>query len=566
MMLQHSLRRKSIVHKLYTVLAILVVAMLVAACAAPASTPATTGSESNSEPAAADSAAADNGEVSREDTLIFGSDLTDIITLDPAVAYEFSGIQAEGNIYETLVSFIPGQDGVQPLLAESWDVAEDGDLWAITFKLNANAKFASGNPVTADDVVYSWSRALDLNKSPAFLLIDIAKVTKENLSAVDAQTFQVKIPKTVSPQVFLSVITFTVAGVVEKAVVEANGGDDMGSTWLNDNSAGSGPYVLNKWEREAQVVLDANANYWGEAPTIKRVIMTSVVEAANRQAAIETGDADIVQDLSPEQKTALEGNADVQIVSADNTQLIYIGMNAQAAPFDNPDVREAVRYAINYDEIIALTGGDAKLVQEVIPAGFLGHTGEIPFTQDIAKAKELLAKAGVPEGTEITALVPADFPAGPIDFPTLAAKIQSDLALVGLTLNLQQLQVSELLNIYRSEDAAAKQMVFILWGPDYPDPDGNMTPFTNYAAKSIAWRNGWDNPEIAEMAANAALATTAEERIQLYAEVTERVFHEGPYAILYQPIRTYAVRSNIDGFVFDPSDTPSVNFATISKN
>lgn len=559
----HSLRRHRFAHTLYSLLTVLVVAMLLVACAVPAAT-APTSSESSSEPAAASDAVATD-EVSREDTLIFGSDITDILTLDPAVAYEFSGIQAEGSIYETLVSFVAGQDGVQPALAESWEVTEEGDLSVLTFKLNPNAKFASGNPVTADDVVYSWGRAIDLNKSPAFLLIDVGQVTKENMSAVDAQTFQVKIPKTVSPQVFLSVITFTVAAVVEKAMVEANAGDDMGSTWLNDHSAGSGPYVLNRWEREVQVVLDANATYWGEAPKSKRVIMTHIGEAANRQAALETGDADIVQDLSPEQKTALEGNADIQIISADNTQLIYIGMNAMTPPFDNADVREAVRYAINYEEIIALTGGDAKLVQEVIPAGFLGNTGQTYFTQDLDKAKELLAQAGVPEGTEITALVPADFPAGPIDFPTLAAKIQSDLALVGLTLNLQQLQVSELLNIYRSEDSAAKQMVFILWGPDYPDPDGNMTPFTNYAAKSIAWRNGWDSPEIAEMVAQAAIATTPEERIQMYAEITERVAHEGPYAILYQPIRTYGVRSNIDGFTFNPSDTPNVNFAAIGK-
>jgi len=553
----HVLRRPRVAPKFYAQLAALVVVLLVVACAAPV--PPTAGT--SSEPAAATT----DGEISREDTLIFASDLTDILTLDPAVAYEFSGIQAEGSIYETLVSFTSGQDGVQPLLAESWETTEEGDSWVLTFKLNPNAKFASGNPVTAADVVYSWGRAIDLNKSPAFLLIDIVQVTKENLSAPDAQTFVVKFPKSVSPQVFLSVITFTVAGVVEQAVVEANAGDDMGSTWLNDNSAGSGPYVLNRWEREVQVVLDANPNYWGEAPKLPRVIMQSVAEAANRQAALETGDADIVQDLSPEQKSALEGNADVQIVSADNTQLIYIGMNAMSAPFDNPDVREAVRYAINYEEIIALTGGDAKLTQEVIPIGFLGYTGELPFTQDVEKAKALLAGAGVPEGTEITALVPADFPAGPIDFPTLATKIQSDLAEVGLVLNLQQLQVSELLNIYRSEDADAKQMVFILWGPDYPDPDGNMTPFTNYAAKSIAWRNGWDNPEIAAMAAAAAIAPTVEERIQLYADITERILHEGPYAILYQPIRTYGLRSNVEGFDFNPSDTPSLNFAAISK-
>ena len=137
----------------------------------------------------------------------------------------------------------------------------------------------------------------------------------------------------------------------------------------------------------------------------------------------------------------MEGNPDIQIVAANNTQLIHLGMNAQKPPLDNPDVREAIRYAINYDEIMTLTGGDAKLVQEIIPSGFLGHTGQNPFTQDIAKAKELLAKAGVAEGTEIEALVPSDYPAGPIDYPTLAAKIQADLEQVGIKLVLKQIQI-----------------------------------------------------------------------------------------------------------------------------
>ncbi len=549
------------VKRFHAGLSLLVLLALLVACAAPAAAP--TGSESSTE--SSSEAATTPGEVSRADTLIFAADITDILTLDPAVAYEFSGIQAEGSIYQTLVSFKEGETGPQPQLADSWEVTEDGDMWVITFALNPDATFASGNPVTAADVVYSWSRAIELNLSPAFLLIDVAQVTADNMSAVDEKTFEVKIPKSVSPQVFLSVITFTVAAVVDQAVVEANAGDDMGSAWLNDNSAGSGPYVLNSWDREVQVVLDANENYWGDAPAMKRVIMQNVTESANRQASIETGDADIVQDLGPEQKTVLEGNPDVQIVSASDTLLIYIGMNAQVPPFDNPDVREAVRYAINYDEIIALTGGDAELVQEVIPAGFLGHTGNNPFSQDLDKAKELLAGAGYGDGLEVTALVPSDYPAGPIDFPTLATKVQNDLEKVGITLNLQQLQVSELLNIYRSEDGATKQMVFILWGPDFPDPDGNITPFTNYEARSIAWRNGWDAPELAQMAKDATLLETPEERVAMYADLTERILHEGPYAILYQPIKTFALRSNVTGFTYNPSDSPAITFAEIGK-
>ena len=112
---------------------------------------------------------------------------------------------------------------------------------------------------------------------------------------------------------FLSILSFVTGGVVEKAVVEANAGDDFGSTWLNDNSAGSAPYVLNAWERNSRVVLDANPNYWGTAPAMKRVIVQNMPELANLQAAIETGDADIAQDLGPEQAAALEGNPDLTL-------------------------------------------------------------------------------------------------------------------------------------------------------------------------------------------------------------------------------------------------------------
>ena len=258
----------------------------------------------------------------------------------------------------------------------------------------------------------------------------------------------------------------------------------------------------------------------------------------------------------------MEGNPDVSLVDGLNTQLIYLGMNAKMAPFDNPDVREAVRYAINYDEIIALTGGGAKTVQEIIPDSFLGHTGQNPFTQDIAKAKELLAKAGVAEGTEVEMLLPTDFPAGPIDFPTLAAKIQSDLALAGLNVKLKPLQFSELLNIYRAQES---QMTLVLWGPDYLDPDGNATPFSTYAAQSIAFATAGMMPRPPTWPPRLHWPPTAEERVKLYADLTEYVFHQGPYAMLYQPTRTFAVRNDIDGFVYDASDTPNVSFAAISR-
>jgi peptide/nickel transport system substrate-binding protein len=542
----------------------MVAVLWLAACTntAPAPSAEQPAAEATTASTEAASAAPASEEVTRENTLIFAADLSDMITLDPAVVYEFSGIQAAGSIYETLVSFDPGQPGIKPLLADSWDIADSGDVWTLPFKLNPNATFASGNSVTASDVAYSWGRAIDINKSPAFLFTDIAQLTKENITVVDDQTLEVKLPKTVSPQVFLSIISFSIAGVVEQAAVEPNLGSDMGESWLNDHSAGSGPYVLDTWDRNVQVTLNANPNYWGTAPAMKRVIMQNVTETANLQALIETGDADIVQDLGPEQATALEGNPDLQLVKAESTLLVYIGMNATKAPLDNADVREAIRYAINYDDINTLLSGNGKVVQEIIPDGFLGHTGETYFTQDIAKAKELLANAGVAEGTEIDFLIPVGFAPGGLEWGVIASKVQSDLAQVGLTLNIQQTQQSELLNIYRAQDG---EMILINWGPDFPDPDGNVTPFTNYEAKSIAWRNAWDNPEIAKLGQEAAVELDTDARAKLYADLEARVAHEGPYVMLYQPLRTYGVRNNVSGFVYDPADTPVITFANISK-
>ena len=543
---------------------LMVLSLLLSACGGAA--PAAPAAEAPAaEAPAAEAPAAPSDEITRENTLVYAADATDLITLDPAVAYEFGGVQVSGNVYETLVSFTPGGAGeLIPVLAETWDVAEDGDMWKLTFKLNPAAKFASGNPVTAEDFVFSWGRAIDINKSPAFLLTEVCGMAKENMTAVDAATLELKIPNSVSPTVCLSVLTFSTAAVVEKALVEPNMGSDMGESWLNDNSAGSGPYVLNRWDRSVSVTLDANLNYWGgTVPAMKRVIIQNTPELANLQAAIETGDADIVQELGSEQAAALEGNPDVTLIRGLTTVLAYVGLNATEPPLDNPDVREAIRYAVNYDDIITLLGGNGELVQEILPIGFAGHTGSNPFTQDVDKAKELLAAAGVAEGTEIDFLVPTGTGPGGIEWATLAAKIQADLDAVGLKANIQQLQQSELLNIYRAQDG---QMVFMNWSPDFPDPDGNATPFANFEANSLAFRNEWNDPKAIAMTRAAAVELDPAKRVTLYGELVEYVLHNGPYVMLYQPTRVFGLRNNVTGFIYDPNDTPNVSYWLISKN
>ncbi len=238
-----------------------------APAAAPTAAPGSTAAPAaTSAPAATEAPTA--APASAANTLTIDSNIDDLITLDPAVVYEYSGILVVHNVYQTLVTFV-GADltTIKPGLADSWDTKDAGDHWELTFHLHPGNKFASGNPITADDVVYSFNRVVAINGSPAFLFTDDAGLTADSVKAVDPMTVQINLPKTASPAAFLAILTNTVAGVVDSKVVqthETNG--DHGTAWLLDHSAGSGAYVVDHWTKDAEVLLTANPTFNGPKP------------------------------------------------------------------------------------------------------------------------------------------------------------------------------------------------------------------------------------------------------------------------------------------------------------
>jgi peptide/nickel transport system substrate-binding protein len=495
-------------------------------------------------------------------TLVYYADVSDLISLDPAVAYEFSGVLLVHNAYETLVKF-EGADlaNIKPSLATSWDPKDAGATWDITFKLKSGVKFASGNALTADDVVYSLQRVIKLNKSPAFLFTDIAGLKAENIKATDASTVVVSMPKTASPQGFLSILTFTVGGIVDSKEVKSHeSAGDFGSGWLLDHSAGSGPYNIDHWTKNAEVLLKANPSYGGTKPALSGVLVKHVPESTNQQFALEKGDADVARNLSPQQVAALQGKAGITTTSGNSLLLVYVGMNATAKPLDNVNVREALRTAIDYDGIIKdLLKGNAKKVQGIVPAGLAGYNESAPFQADVTKAKALLTQAGQTAIT-LELLVPTGPAPGGVAWADLASKLQADWAKIGVTVSIKQTAQADLLTTYRAQRG---QLVMILWGPDFPDPDGNVGPFTDYAAKSIAFRNGWDDKSIAAKGREAALITDTTKRTAAYKEITEYVLHNGPYAVLYQPTELFGLRSSVKGFAWNPMGW--LDFASITK-
>ena len=175
------------------------------------------------------------------------------------------------------------------------------------------------------------------------------------------------------------------------------------------------------------------------------------------------------------------------------------------------------------------------------------------------KAKALLQQAGQ-TSVSLELLVPTGQAPGGVAWADLAAKLQADWAKIGVTVTIKQTVQADLLTSYRAQKG---QLVMILWGPDFPDPDANVGPFTDYGAKSIAFRNGWDDKSIAQKGRDAALITDTAKRASAYKDITEYVLHNGPYAILYQPTELFGLRSNVKGFAWNPMGW--LDFAAITK-
>lgn len=499
----------------------------------------------------------------RTSTLIYGGDWSDLITLDPQVSYEFSGGLITDNLYETLVKF-EGADlsTLKPGLAESWKVERGGDSWVITFKLRKGSKFSTGREVTAKDVVYSFDRAIQLKGPSSFLFIDIAQLKVGGTKAIDPYTVEVRIPKTASPGSFLSILTFNIGGIVDSEEVQKHAkGGDFGKEWLTNNSAGSGPFRLVRWDRGSQVLLEANPNARLK-PKLQRIIMREIKEPTVLRTALESGEIDIAEGLTPEALKAIAANPRFKTLKADSLRLNYMGMNVKpGSPFANPKVREAMRWAVNQDELVnGLVQGNGTKIQTIIPKGLLGYNNALPYKYDPTRAKQLLAEAGYPNGFEFELLTSTGLCGGGIPCQDIAAKIQSDLAKAGVKANIKAIANAEALKIYRAQN---HQVYLGGWSPDFPDPDGNATPLADFAAKSLAWRNVWEDATSSKLANQGSLETDPSKRAALYKLLTDYALKSGPYVILYQPSIPLGFSAKVEGYVRNAQG--QVRFENISK-
>lgn len=503
-----------------------------------------------------------------KDTIVMAKQIDDIISLDPAEAFEFSGVEVGANVYDKLMGVdLKNNNALVGELAQSWSVSPDNLTY--TFKLRPGVKFHSGNPLTAADVVYSFQRAVTLNKSPGFILAQFG-FTKDNVlervKASDDTTLVVTVSKPYAPTFFLNCLTSGVASIVDSKLVKANEKDgDFGNAWLKLNSAGSGAYKVRAYRPNEQYALEANEAWYKGAPKNKRVIVRHVAEPASQRLLLEKGDVDIARNLSKDQLAAVKTNSNIEIVQGDKGYILYLGLNQKNPNLAKPEVREALKYLVDYDSIERnIVEGTYKGHESFLPKGFLGAIDDKPYKFDPAKAKELLAKAGLPNGFTVTMDTRSVNP-----ITDIAQAIQSNWAQAGVKLELIPGDGKQTLTKYR---ARTHDIYIGQWGPDYLDPHTNAETFAinedngeEAKSKTLAWRNAWDIPAMTKITQAAVLETSAEKRKAEYEGLQREHQKVSPFVIMFQQIEVSADRKGVSGWAIGPSSDTNF-YAPIAKN
>lgn len=501
------------------------------------------------------------------DTLVEAWAIDDIISLDPAEAFELSTGEITGNTYDMLVR-LDANDTTKiiPGIAESWTVSDDGLTY--TFKLKQGIKFASGNPITAEDVAWSFERAVKLNKSPAFIIQQFG-LTGDNVAekakAVDPSTFVFTVDKGYAPSFVLNCLTATVGAVVDSKLVkehvaavtpseEYKYDNDFGNGWLKTGYAGSGPYKTREWRANEAVVLELNDQYYGTKGTLARVIYRHVKESATQRLMLEKGDIDVARNLQPGDYAAVGQNADLAVTAAPKSTVYYVSINQKNPNLAKPEVREAFKYLVDYDAIgETLLKGIGVIHQNFLPAGILGSIDEKPYKLDVAKAKELLAKAGLADGFTVAMDVRSQQPVQGV-----AESIQQTAGQAGIKIELIPGDFKTILTKYR---ARQHDIAILQWGVDYWDPNSNAETFASNPNnaddsnnKTLAWRNAWDVPaDLQQQAKDALLERDATKRADMYADIQRKVREGGPFTFLWQETEVAGLRKNIKGFKLGPT-------------
>lgn len=434
-------------------------------------------------------------------------------------------------------------------LAKSWESNEDETEW--TFHLDPDAKFANGDKVTAEDVVWSFTMCSEnANSSFFFSLTNI-----ETMEAVDEETVVFTLSQ--KSNMFLRLLEIYSFSIVNKDEAEAGIASDP--DYLTTHTCGSGPYTIETYDTTSEVVLKARDDYWGENKAKNDSVTWKLVqEASDRQLLLENGDVDVALDLEDKNIAGVAAEDGITVEQFASNKHLFLCLNNNIAPFDDPKVRLAIAYAIPYDDLVnEVMSGNAVRTTSMMPDNVTGHIdeeGKTYVSQDLEKAKELLAEAGYPDGFSCTMTLGNGF----TDWEESAVTIQYALKQIGIDMKIDEIDRAAFLT-----EAANGQIPIFLnrFNPFIGDP-GYLVNCLYTTSSSYNYYN-YSNAEFDALYEQAEAASTTEERLACYEEMQYIFGEENPVIQLYQYGWAYCGRDNVSGFVFYPDLT--LRFANLSK-
>jgi peptide/nickel transport system substrate-binding protein len=327
---------------------------------------------------------------STKSTLVIAQS-TDAISLDPQKHTTYPTQNVLWHIYEPLVS-MDAAGAYHPALATAWQIVND-TTWQ--FKLRPNVKFHNGDSLTAEDVKFTFDRALNPDtRNPTR-----ANLTQiERVDVVDSLTvnFVTKgaypvLPYRLSENSFSSLI-------IPSKYVKEKGNDILASQPI-----GTGPYKFASHRKDERLELEANADYWGGAPAINKVVFRPIPETAARIAELRSGGADLVVNVPPEQVSSLSSGSTKVDTTPSNFVMMVVFNTLDEGPLRNKDVRQALNYAVDVDAIVKnIMGGLAQRIAVALPREGVGYPKDLqPYPYDPKRAREMLAAAGFPNGFKV---------------------------------------------------------------------------------------------------------------------------------------------------------------------
>jgi peptide/nickel transport system substrate-binding protein len=445
------------------------------------------------------------------------------------------------SVYQGLVKTDVTATGIEPNLAESWEISDDGLTY--TFALRSGVKFSDGSDMTVDDVIWSLERARDTEESPwSFTLVNASEI-----SAPDDSTIVIVL--TEGQAAFLAALAMFNSTIVSQAWVEENGEEALAGM-----SMGTGPFAITEWRTSEYTLLTRNEHYWEEGlPYLDEVKVTTVPDSNAMILRVQAGEVDgVVGQLAiPFNRVAdLQGDSNLQVLISPAAYNYFARVNVAYPepnpPFDDPHVRLAMAYAIDYDTLIeTVQFGIAEPSNSILPRGALyWNPDNVSPTFDLDKANEELAASTVPDGFEAEVLVVS----GNAQQEAIAVALQAMWAEINC-----ELIITPVDNAVAVERTNAGEYDVRLggWTNDMIDPDQILSYFVLPESSSNA-RTGYLNQESADLVLAAKVELDPDAREEMYYEVQRIWAEDGPLFYLFNIPYIDVLQNHVKGYFHHP--------------